>query len=318
MRIGNFTHSPRSTGHLSIRAGIAILVSGLAIASHGLAAVNAQTTDEATAEVDLSELDPAVQQYLKLYSQIEWIAGPAEAKIGPNATIQVPEGYKLTGKAGSQLWNQITQNPPDQTLATLMPESEEWFTAFSFDEVGYVKDDEKTELDADGIFESMDAGTEASNQYRTDQGWGAIHMDSWIIEPKYDTATNHLVWAFRLRDDSGGLSANYSVRLLGRHGVMNVLVAAEESQMQTAVDATNGILEGFDYQPGHRYAEFTSGDKVAEYGLTALIAGGGLVAAAKTGLLAKLAKFLKVIVIGVIALFSGIWKLITGRGRSEA
>lgn len=317
MRIGKFTLSPRPA-HLIIRTGIALLVTGIAMASHGFVVANAQETDEGTAEIDLSNIDPAVQQAMRLYQQIEWITGPVDANIGTNATIHVPEGYKLTGQAGSQIWNQLTQNPPDQTLATLMPKSEEWITAFSFDNVGYVKDDEKTELDADAIFESMREGTEASNQYRTAQGWDAIHMESWIVEPKYDDATNHLVWAFRLRDDSSGLSANYSMRLLGRRGVMNVLVAAEESKMQEAVDATNTILEGFSYKAGDGYGEFTSGDKVAEYGLTALIAGGGLVAAAKMGLLAKLGKFFKVIVIAVIALCSGIWKLITGRGRSEA
>lgn len=318
MRIGKLNLLSRFRHNLRIRSGIALLVTGLAIASLGLTAVVAQDTENGTAELDLSSLDPAVQESFRLYQQIEWVTGPADTTIGSNATIHVPAGYKLTAQAGSQIWNQITQNPPDQTLATLMPESEEWFTAFSFDNVGYVKDDEKTDLDADAIFQSMSEGTEASNQYRTAQGWDAIHMDSWIVEPKYDDATNHLVWAFRLRDGSDGLSANYSMRLLGRNGVMNVLVAAEESQMQEAVDATNNILEGFNYKAGHRYSEFTSGDKVAEYGLTALIAGGGLAAAAKTGLLAKLAKFIKVIVIGVVALFSGLWKLITGRGRSEA
>ncbi len=318
MRIRKLTPSSLTDRFRILRAGIAALVTGLAIASHGFVVTQAQEADGGAGELDLSQLDPAAQQAIRLYQQIEWISGPADADIGTNATIHVPEGYKLTGQAGSQLWNQLTQNPPDQTLATLMPESEEWFAAFSFDAVGYVKDDEKTELDADAIFESMREGTEASNEYRTAQGWDAIHMDSWIVEPKYDDATNHLVWAFRLRDAGGGLSANYSMRLLGRNGVMNVLVAAEESKMQGAVNATNGMLERFDYKAGHRYAEFKSGDKVAEYGLTALIAGGGLVAAAKTGLLAKLGKFIKLIVIGIIALFSGIWKLITGRGRSEA
>lgn len=304
--------------HLKFRSRLTVLVVGIAMAFHGFAPVMAQDNAAEEADIDLSQLDPEVQKLMQLYSQIEWVTGPAEAKVGTNATIQVPAGFKLTGAAGSQIWNQITQNPPDQTLATLMPESEDWFTVFSFDDVGYVKDDEKTTLDADAIFASMSEGTEASNKYRTAQGWDAVHLDSWIVEPKYDEATNHLVWAFLLRDGSGGKSANYSMRLLGRHGVMNVLVAAEESRMQEAVAATNGVLEGFSYNPGHRYAEFQSGDKMAEYGLTALIAGGGLAAAAKTGLLAKLGKFIKLIVIGVIALFSGIWRLLTGGNREEA
>lgn len=312
MRIETIQTTLRSGPGLIIRLGI--MAVGLAIATHGSTAV----AQEETEAIDLSQLDPAAQAALKLYAQIDWTTGPNTAQIGTNASVQVPEGFKLTGVAGSQVWNKLTQNPPDETLATLMPDSEDWFTVFSFDAVGYVKDDEKASLDADAIFKSMSEGTEASNQYRQQQGWGAIHMDSWIVEPKYDESTNHLVWAFRLRDDTGGVSANYSMRLLGRRGVMNVLVVASETQMQEAVDATNEILQGFSYNAGERYAEFSSGDKVAEYGLTALIAGGGLVAAAKTGLLAKLGKFIKVIIIGVIALGSWVWRLITGQSRSEA
>lgn len=318
MRIGSDLFRSKSVSGPTLRVGFMILITGLFFVAGESPICHAQEADAEVAESDEAEIDPAMLQAMQTYAKIEWTSGPADVDVGSNATIHIPEGFKLTGKEGSQLWNEVTQNPPDETIATLMPESEDWFAAFSFDEIGYVKDDEKADLDADAIFKSMSEGTEASNEYRRQQGWGGIHMDSWIVEPQYDDATKHLVWAFRLRDDDGGTNANYSMRLLGRRGVMNVLVVAGEDTMQDAVDATNGVLEGFDYKPGHRYAEFTSGDKIAEYGLTALIAGGGLVAAAKTGLLAKLGKFIKVIVIGVIALGSWVWKLITGQSRSEA
>jgi len=68
------------------------------------------------------------------------------------------------------------------------------------------------------------------------------------------------------------------------------------------------ILTGYDYIQGERYAEFREGDKVAKYGLTALIAGTGAFAAAKMGLfgklgvlIAKLGKGVILIVLGVVA-----------------
>ena len=67
---------------------------------------------------------------------------------------------------------------------------------------------------------------------------------------------------------------------------------------------------------GESYAEYRKGDKVAEYGLTALIAGGTLAVAAKTGLLGKL---IKPIIIGVVALgavLKKFWGKITGRGQA--
>jgi uncharacterized membrane-anchored protein len=53
-------------------------------------------------------------------------------------------------------------------------------------------------------------------------------------------------------------------------------------------------LGGFSYLPGQRYAEYKPGDKVAKYGLAALITGGAAAIAVKTG-------FWKVIVSGLVA-----------------
>jgi uncharacterized membrane-anchored protein len=63
------------------------------------------------------------------------------------------------------------------------------------------------------------------------------------------------------------------------------------------------VLAGYSFNEGERYAEYRSGDKVAEYGLSALIIGGAAAAAAKSGAFKGLAKFIG---IGVIALFASI------------
>lgn len=73
------------------------------------------------------------------------------------------------------------------------------------------------------------------------------------------------------------------------------------------------ILTGFRYVEGERYAEFREGDKVAQYGLTALVAGTGAFAAAKMGLFGKLgaifAKMGKLAIVAVVAVLAAIKKL---------
>ncbi len=87
--------------------------------------------------------------------------------------------------------------------------------------------------------------------------------------------------------------------------------------MPTAVPAYNSFVKkNFTWKAGESYAEFREGDKVAEYGLAALIAGGAAAVAIKTGFLAK---FLKPIIIGVIALFGAIasfFKKLFGRSAN--
>jgi uncharacterized membrane-anchored protein len=76
------------------------------------------------------------------------------------------------------------------------------------------------------------------------------------------------------------------------------------------------MIGGFTYSPGFKYAEWRRGDKVAAYGLTALVAGGAGVALAKSGLLVK---FWKLIVAGLAAAAAALkkmWAKITGK-RNE-
>ncbi len=69
------------------------------------------------------------------------------------------------------------------------------------------------------------------------------------------------------------------------------------------------LIAGHSFTAGQDYGSYRSGDKVAEYGLAALAAGGALALAAKTGLLAK---FWKLIVAGVVALGAGIKRMFGG------
>jgi uncharacterized membrane-anchored protein len=64
------------------------------------------------------------------------------------------------------------------------------------------------------------------------------------------------------------------------------------------------VLAGYDFNPGDRYSEFQEGDKVAAYGLGALVVGGAAAVAAKTGIWKALGKFLW---IGIAAVGAVVW-----------
>jgi uncharacterized membrane-anchored protein len=131
-----------------------------------------------------------------------------------------------------------------------------------------------------------------------------LTIKGWQIPPFYDQETHNLTWSMIVADgQSGELSVNHSVRLLGRGGVMRAELVADPRQIPTAVPAFNAVLQEYRFVPGKNYAEWRSGDKVAKYGLTALIAGGAGAVAMKTGLLAKVWKL-------IAAVFIAVWKLL--------
>ena len=253
--------------------------------------------------------------------KIPWAKGPTKGVLGAEATITVPASCLFTGMDGVKAFLEATQNNAsgNERGVLLCPANgttDTWFVLFSYDESGYVRDDEGASLDADAILESVRRGTEAGNRERKRRGWGTLTVEGWATKPFYDRATNNLTWAITARDNEGGRTVNHSVRLLGRGGVMHADLVTTPQQLAALVPTFNTMIGGYTYSAGYKYAEWRSGDKVAAYGLTALVAGGAGVALVKSGLLVK---FWKLIVIGFAALVGALkrlWSRITGK-RSE-
>ena len=243
--------------------------------------------------------------------KIDWQRGPNVGHLGDMGQIKIPQGYQFTGKAGAQEVLRLTHNIPNgKELGAIVPSSdnENWFMIFEYDDTGHVKDDEKDSLDADALLKSIKEGTEAGNEERRKHGWNAFHVTGWQKPPYYDPQTHNLTWAIQGRGDdpiSKG-SINHSIRLLGREGTINVDLVASPDEYTASIPEFNTLISGFSYTDGHRYADFRSGDKIAKYGLAALIAGGAAGVALKTGLLAKL---IKPLIVGLVALGAFIKKI---------
>jgi uncharacterized membrane-anchored protein len=251
--------------------------------------------------------------------------GPAKAKLGGIAEIQVPEQYMFTGAEGTKKLMEMMGNTVDGSeLGFLAPTNSEWFVLFEFDDSGYVKDDDKDKLDADAILASIKRGTEEANKQRKTMGIAPVNVIGWEQPPSYNSETHNLEWAIR-GESEGEAIVNYNTRVLGRQGVMRVTVVGDPGEVKTAMPAFKNLMAGYNFVAGQTYAEYKPGDKVAQYGLAALVVGGAAVGAAKLGLFASLAVFLKkgwkLVVVGLVALVAMFKKLFGrlfgGRGGSE-
>lgn len=100
---------------------------------------------------------------------------------------------------------------------------------------------------------------------------------------------------------------NYSIRALGRKGVLELNAVATMNQLAVIRREMPTVLGFVEFQEGNRYADFDPDvDEVAAYGLGALVAGK---LAAKAGLFKGLIALLiaskKLVIAGVIALAAG-------------
>lgn len=266
-------------------------------------------------------------------AKIPWTQGPVVGRLGDVAEVRVPANCRFTDADGAKQFMEATQNPPSGTeqgvllcRGTTATDSSYWFVVFEYNASGLVRDDDKSKLDQAALLRTIQRGTEAGNDERRRRGWGEIEVVGWQRAPYYDSLTHNLTWATRLRDkgSAGEETINHSVRLLGRGGVMNADLVADPAQAVTAVAAFDSILTDYAFIPGQRYSEWRAGDKVAEYGLTALIAGGAGAAAVKLGLFGKLWKViltlvlaLKKLVIIVAVAIGSFFKKLFGKRKAE-
>lgn len=239
---------------------------------------------------------------------IEFAKGPTLGQLGGEAGVAVPEGYYFTGASGTQKLMQMMENPVSgNELGFLAPVGKSWFVVFEYDATGYVSDAEKDKIDAAALLESFRKGTEEGNKRRRAQGWDTLEVLGWETPPAYNPQTHNLEWATRLRSGKGDLVVNHNIRLLGREGVMSAVLVADPNELTEAAVVTRQLLvSGYNFNKGKTYAEFKKGDKIAEYGLMGLIAGGAGVVAVKSGLLAK---FWKLILIPIAAVGAWLKKL---------
>ena len=243
-----------------------------------------------------------------------WQKGPVTGILGGQGQVKVPSGYVFLPQAETGKFLEALDNIPNGSeYGVLMPKDSDWFLVFEFDDIGYVKDDDKGKLDADAMLTQMKKNDKASNEDRRSRGMEELNTVGWEKKPAYNESTHNLEWAVRVKG-KGPEFINHHVKILGRHGVMIVTWVGDKAEMSTAMPKVASLLAGFSYTSGNKYAEFRSGDKIAKYGLTALVTGGAAAVLLKTGLLQKL---WKPIVLGVAAVGAAIKRLFNRKSNAS-
>ncbi len=283
---------------IGLAAGLLLSLAGQVLAQVTAdAAPGEESAADSTAAPAADEPNP--------FAELNWLVGPTAVKVGEHAKLTVPDGFMFLEPAETSKFQELTENPTNGRESLIAPIDLRWFGLFDFEDIGYVKDDE--EIDAEALLESFKAGTEAGNEERRKRGWAELTITGWRFEPRYDPQTQRLEWAIEAVSENLPV-VNFNTRLLGRRGVTAVTLVADPAALDQAVTEFKQVLTGFNYQDGETYADVQEGDKMAEYGLAALIAGGGAAIAAKSGLLKGLWKFIAAAGVAVAAWLGKILK----------
>jgi uncharacterized membrane-anchored protein len=233
------------------------------------------------------------------------------------ATLTIPTDFRyLDAQQAKRVLVKAWGNSPEAAqgvLGMIFPaelgplDADSWGVAITYEEDGYVSDEGAEKINYDKLLKEMQEGARAVSKEREKQGYEPVELVGWAEPPHYDRRTHKLYWAKELKfGNATSHVLNYNIRVLGRQGVLVLNAVAAMDQLSLIKSAMQKVLPIIEFNEGHRYTDYIPGkDKVAGYGVAALVGGSAAVAAKAglfKGLLAILLASKKVVLIGLIAL----------------
>ncbi len=230
-------------------------------------------------------------------------------------TLNVPQGFRyLDAAQADYIIHDLWGNPHGQgTLGMIVPadigitDERSWAFIITYDEMGYVKDDDAEEIDYDELLKEIQSDAAAANAERMKEGYESIAIIGWAAQPYYDKQKKVLHWAKEIKfGETEGTTLNYNVCILGRKGVLVLNAVASMMELPDVQKNIEPVLASFNYADGNKYADFNPDiDDVAAWTIGGLVAGKVL---AKAGIFALLLKNIKLIALAIGGLGTAAWR----------
>jgi uncharacterized membrane-anchored protein len=209
----------------------------------------------------------------------------------------LPESYGfIPNPSAKRLMAALGNQPGEDLMGLVVPlgEDQDWLIDIEFEKSGYIKDDDAKHWNVDELLDNLKQGTEEANKERSDRGIAELEIVGWVQKPEYAPASHHLIWSLEAKEKGAAADqspvVNYNTYVLGREGYISMDLITDMALVQGYTGSVRILLDDLKFDDGKQYENFNSStDKVAEYGLAALIGG---VALKKLGFFALAAAFL--------------------------
>ncbi|CDR33517.1 DUF2167 domain-containing protein [Criblamydia sequanensis] len=254
----------------------------------------------------LSDLPEKEREIAIAFYSLDWKDSGTHKLEQSNSTISLPEGYRLLigdeAKKGRKLTCGDFENP--NLEATVYNDDFENVIIFENLQGGYVSIDDWEDLDPESLLKSISENTEKANEERKKNGFNTLHVVGWVQKPLLDKLTNTVYWAIEAESADEGAIVNSVALRLGREGFEKIVWVTQKESYVPFGGHLEVMLRAHSFDPGYRYSDYKEGDKMASYGIAALVAatmGGKIIKA--SGFFVILKKLSGILIATLAAIF---------------
>lgn len=183
---------------------------------------------------------------------------------------------------------------------------------------GYIKGDDWSQVDPNEFLKELKSASIENNKERLKNGYNIVQDIRWHIKPEFNKDLGYVYYSLIVTYDDGSETFNSTAMVLGREGYTDLTFVFKENIAHLMPNEIDKVVQNFDYNSGVQYSDFKAGDKVAAYGVGALVAGSlGIKGLAKTGALVAIAAFAKKLWFIILLPFIFLFRLVSGSKKKE-
>jgi uncharacterized membrane-anchored protein len=211
---------------------------------------------------------------LKAFAALDWMFDGSHSLPNSNSSISIPDGYALVTGSDADAIFKNDGEPAVESLEGYVCNFSNFENAvlFQYFNTGYISTDDAEELDSKTLLDSIIENTQKSNRERRKNGNSEIQVIGWVQEPTFDKESNTVYWAIESESGENENTINAVALRLGREGYEQITWITSKSSYTHLSGDLDVMLRAHNFDVGYRYNDYTVGDKVAEFGIAALVA----------------------------------------------
>lgn len=249
---------------------------------------------------------------------LNWTLGPSQRELASlNAAYELSADEAMVEGLEARRYLELTQGTSEwddvQFVSVVVDgPAANTQTIYSHHDIGYIHDDDWSEIDPSDLLDVIRQNTREGNKERRANGYPTLKIQGWLQKPAYDKDLDTAYWAVSIQESTSVETVNAVALKLSRDGFSKIIWVGHPAQFQ-GEKTLRSVGNSYQFKRGNRYADFSTGDVVAGVGLAALttgiITGKGWKKTAGAGLAALLLAFAKKLWFLILIPFLWIGKL---------